>query len=237
MILEKQSFFELVHWPQPFPSILITFAFILLLSPYLSGSDFGLFKIPLFSDGAKKWLRIIGPIAFLLSALAFVPLIPKSNPPNPIPSSPTPTPSAALSPQPSESPSASPTPSPTSQATPTPPTATVNLVIDGFSVEDFPKSDGHWFICLIADAGNSKGNFADGPFVGVPMSSSKKIRLTGLHYGQNVSVTMRVRMNNAGDGFCEPSHKRDQIDIKVSHRNSTEVRRDELRYRLSWHVE
>lgn len=65
--------------------LLLTFSFILLLAPYFSGADFGLFKIPQFTDSARKKLKIIGPIVFLALVMSFVPMIrvPKPNAPNP----------------------------------------------------------------------------------------------------------------------------------------------------------
>lgn len=56
--------------------VVLTFVFILCLAPYLSGADFGLFKIPQFTDVARKRLKIIAPIFLLLSIMLFVPIIP-----------------------------------------------------------------------------------------------------------------------------------------------------------------
>lgn len=71
----KKSIFEIIGLPNPFGVLLLSFLFILLLAPYLSGSDFGLFKVPVFSEEAKKWLKIIGPALFLIGVLSFVPLL------------------------------------------------------------------------------------------------------------------------------------------------------------------
>lgn len=80
MMIDNSSLFKLVGLPDTFGVVLLSFSFILLLAPYFSGADFGLFKIPNFTESAKKWLKIIGPIAFGLCVLSFVPIIPKTNP-------------------------------------------------------------------------------------------------------------------------------------------------------------
>lgn len=72
--MNRVSFFELSGLPVPFGVVLLSFSFILLLAPYFSGADFGLFKIPDFTLQAKKVLKIIGPVLFLLCVLSFVPL-------------------------------------------------------------------------------------------------------------------------------------------------------------------
>ena len=72
--MDKTSLYKLSGIPDSFGVVLLTFAFILLLAPYFSGADFGLFKIPVFGQPAKKWLKIIGPIAFLACAFPFVPV-------------------------------------------------------------------------------------------------------------------------------------------------------------------
>lgn len=73
---DKTSLFELSKLPQPFGVILLVLSLILLLSPYLSGADFGVFKVPNFAPGAKKWLKVIGPILFIMCILSFIPTIP-----------------------------------------------------------------------------------------------------------------------------------------------------------------
>jgi tetratricopeptide (TPR) repeat protein len=84
---ERASIIKLLGLPETFAVLLLTFSFILLLAPYFSGADFGLFKIPQFTDSARKKLKLIGPIAFLALVMLFVPLIPRRvpelNEPNP----------------------------------------------------------------------------------------------------------------------------------------------------------
>jgi peptidoglycan hydrolase-like protein with peptidoglycan-binding domain len=40
----------------------------------LAGSDFGIFKIPVYSPQAKNFLKIVGPFVFLLCVCAFLPI-------------------------------------------------------------------------------------------------------------------------------------------------------------------
>jgi hypothetical protein len=81
---EKVSLFKATQIPDSFGVVLLVFFLILLLAPYFSGADFGVFRIPLFTDKAKKWLRIIGPILFILCVLSFIPIIPVASPPIPL---------------------------------------------------------------------------------------------------------------------------------------------------------
>lgn len=69
--------------PDTFGVVLLTFCFILALAPWFSGADFGLFKIPQFTDSAKKKLKIIGPLAFLVLVVLFMPIIPQHLPASP----------------------------------------------------------------------------------------------------------------------------------------------------------
>jgi uncharacterized membrane protein YhdT len=72
---ERISIIKLLGLPETFAVVLLTFCLILLLAPYFSGADFGLFKIPQFTDFAKKKLKIIGPIVFAVLVILFVPVI------------------------------------------------------------------------------------------------------------------------------------------------------------------
>ena len=71
----KVSIIRFLGFPETFGVVLLTFSFVLLLAPYFSGADFGLFKIPRFTDLARKKLKLIGPIVFLGSGILFVPMI------------------------------------------------------------------------------------------------------------------------------------------------------------------
>src|SRR5215467_5546545 len=72
--MEHISLFKLSGLPDPFGVVVLIFSFILLLSPYLSGSDFGVFKIPMFGDPVRKWLKIVGPAAFLVVVFCYLPV-------------------------------------------------------------------------------------------------------------------------------------------------------------------
>ncbi|HEX8161849.1 MAG TPA: hypothetical protein VF538_08260 [Pyrinomonadaceae bacterium] len=75
--MEKVSLIKLLGLPEAFGGTLIAFFFILLLSPYFSGADFGILKVPAFTDLAKKWLRLIAPILFASSVFIYLPIFPK----------------------------------------------------------------------------------------------------------------------------------------------------------------
>ena len=74
---ERASIIRLLGLPESFTVVLLIFSFILVLAPYFAGGDFGLFKIPQFTDNSRKKLRIIGPIVLLVLISLFVPIIPQ----------------------------------------------------------------------------------------------------------------------------------------------------------------
>lgn len=92
--MDRSSFFKISGLPDSFGVVLLVFSFILLLAPYFSGADFGLFKIPAVTEYAKKLLKIIGPVLFILCILSFVPIFPVS------PTKVVPTPSPEMTPTP-----------------------------------------------------------------------------------------------------------------------------------------
>ena len=71
---EKISLFEWSRLPMPFGVAVLLLLLIFLLSPYFSGSNFGLFNIPQFAETQKRALKIIGPVLFVLSIFSFLPL-------------------------------------------------------------------------------------------------------------------------------------------------------------------
>lgn len=77
---ERISIIKLLALPETFAVVLLTFSFVLVLAPYFSGADFGLFKIPQFTDHARQKLKVFGPIIFLALVVLFVPIIPVSAP-------------------------------------------------------------------------------------------------------------------------------------------------------------
>lgn len=69
----RKSTFELMGLPQEFGVVLLTLALILLISPYLTNSDFGIFKVPKFPPGTLHSLRILGPVALAFAIALFIP--------------------------------------------------------------------------------------------------------------------------------------------------------------------
>lgn len=65
----KQNTLDLVGLPPAFGLTVLIFVFILALAPWLSGKDFGIFKVPQFSEHGRKRLRLIGPILLCIGIL------------------------------------------------------------------------------------------------------------------------------------------------------------------------
>ncbi len=72
---DRKSLFKLSELPEPFGITVLILLLIFALAPYFSGADFGIFKIPVFTEQAKKWLKIIGPILLIACITIFLPLI------------------------------------------------------------------------------------------------------------------------------------------------------------------
>lgn len=72
---DKTSVIKILGLPEAFTAVLLIIGLILSLAPYSSGADFGLFKIPQFTDSARKKLKVIGPVIFLLLVTLFIPMI------------------------------------------------------------------------------------------------------------------------------------------------------------------
>jgi hypothetical protein len=93
--MDRSSLFKMSGLPEPFGLVLLVFFFILLLTPYFAGQDFGPFKTLTVNERAKRLLKIIGPILFVSCILLFVPFFPDdkqtaSAAPSPTPLRPTP---------------------------------------------------------------------------------------------------------------------------------------------------
>ncbi len=56
------NIFEIFGIPSEFGLSLLTVSLILFLSPYFSGVDFGVIKIPKLKIKTKKWLKFVGPV-------------------------------------------------------------------------------------------------------------------------------------------------------------------------------
>jgi len=70
-----ESIFSKLGLPEGFGVVILVFSFILMLSPYFSGLDFGVFKVPIFSNKVAKKLKIIAPALFLIVIFLFVPIL------------------------------------------------------------------------------------------------------------------------------------------------------------------
>lgn len=68
---ERKSFVELSQLPEKFWEVLIVFNLILTISPFFSGLDFGVFKVPKFSPYWNSILFPIGLGLLILNILAF----------------------------------------------------------------------------------------------------------------------------------------------------------------------
>ena len=72
-----RSLYDLAGLPTEITGPLFVLMLILCLTPYFSGSDFGIFKIPDIPPHAKRRWRIWGPIALLIVLAGFFPLVPR----------------------------------------------------------------------------------------------------------------------------------------------------------------
>lgn len=70
----KCSTYELIGLPSHFANFLLIFCFLLSVSPYLAGSDFGIFQVPEFDASTKQILKVLGPVAFVLTVFLFIPI-------------------------------------------------------------------------------------------------------------------------------------------------------------------
>lgn len=150
--MNKISLFRVLGFPDSFGAVLLVLALILLLSPYFSGSDFGIFKIPAISESGKKSMKVLGPIVFLLCALSFVPVF-----------STTPSTSTninegkAATPSPVFTPAATPTLVTTSTITPT-------TTPNSFNAAGAQNLGAKWFAAMKGNDVTSLIEMADFPF-------------------------------------------------------------------------
>lgn len=71
---DQSSVFELIRLPAAFQGLILSFFFILLLAPYFSGANFGIFRIPEFTPNARRRLKLAGPFLFTGVLAGFVPV-------------------------------------------------------------------------------------------------------------------------------------------------------------------
>ena len=152
--MDRISLFRLSGLPDAFGAILLILALILLLAPYFSGADFGIFKIPLIGLSGKRWLRLLGPVMFVLCILSFLPVISTTRPqsePSPSPGEPR----ITSVPTPTFAPTT--TPIPVLEPTPTPIVVNAKRQAEKLGAELFAALNGNNATALI--------EMADPPFL------------------------------------------------------------------------
>ena len=73
-MMENIGLLKLLGLPDTFANALLLVSLALLLVPYCSGKDFGVFKVPEFSAPARTRLRYGGPLLLLVTISAFLPI-------------------------------------------------------------------------------------------------------------------------------------------------------------------
>jgi len=73
MSSDKRSTLDVLGIPKEFGVVLLTLALILAISPYLGGTDLGIFKVPDLSPRATCVIRYLGPLLLVLVSLLFLP--------------------------------------------------------------------------------------------------------------------------------------------------------------------
>jgi len=73
MSSNKKSTLQKIGIPKEFGVVLLTLALILAISPYLGGTDLGIFNVPAFSPNVTWILYFLGPILFIVAGLLFTP--------------------------------------------------------------------------------------------------------------------------------------------------------------------
>jgi len=71
----KKSILNKYGVPESVGVTVFLFCFILTLAPYFPNTDFGIFKVPTFTDSVVTVLQILGPILLLISLILFFPII------------------------------------------------------------------------------------------------------------------------------------------------------------------
>ena len=70
----RRSTFDLTSLPTPFGTVVLTLVLVLVLTPYLSGANVGIFRVPTLGPSAKNVLRFAGPVAMVLTVGLFIPI-------------------------------------------------------------------------------------------------------------------------------------------------------------------
>lgn len=69
-----KSLFTVMGLPPEFGKYVLLLALIMLLSPYVGGADFGIFKVPSFPAAMNSTLHVLGPIGMAIAIFLFLPL-------------------------------------------------------------------------------------------------------------------------------------------------------------------
>jgi len=72
--MKKHNFIKKYDVPSTVLGSSFLIIVILFLSPYIGGTDFGIFKIPIFQNGILVAFKICGPMLILLYIFQFIPL-------------------------------------------------------------------------------------------------------------------------------------------------------------------
>ncbi len=69
-----RSFYDIVGFPPPISSLIVTLVIIFAIAPYLEeDADFGIFKVPKTTGKARPILKVLCPILVLLALLGYAP--------------------------------------------------------------------------------------------------------------------------------------------------------------------
>jgi hypothetical protein len=69
----KKSLMTKLGLPAAFGLLLLTLALVLLLAPYFSDADFGIFKVPALTAPMRHFLQYFAPVLLILLVLSFYP--------------------------------------------------------------------------------------------------------------------------------------------------------------------
>jgi len=76
---KSESVLQRLALPAEFGVVLLVFCFALSVTPYLTGADFGVVKIPTLDPRTSRRLRLLGPLALVLAIFLHLPIFPPKN--------------------------------------------------------------------------------------------------------------------------------------------------------------
>jgi hypothetical protein len=77
--MEKVGVYTILQIPESVSTTLVTVAVALALSPYASGMDLGVLKVPNLSERIKWNLKFFGPLLLVTMLVAYIPLFTKDD--------------------------------------------------------------------------------------------------------------------------------------------------------------